>query len=280
MVSRDPGDSAVPDQAQFSGGHVAVALERRGAIAIARMEWPERRNALRPEDADQIRELLQAERSAGAVVLCGGPLAFCAGADLRRIAEVSAEGENTLRRVIYQSFQGLTKAIRDFPGIVISAVDGPALGLGADIALICDICYVGKTGWIQQGWANIGAVPGTGGAWITRRRAGSTAAWQFVMDQRRWSGPELQAAGLATYVDGMAENFAVDRAEWITNFSVDVAQAYKSLFIRADEESYEVHLERCGSYQARIVTTPEHRRRSSDALTRKENDNSQKTAPQ
>jgi enoyl-CoA hydratase/carnithine racemase len=255
---------------------VTVALEHRGAIAIVRMEWPERRNALRPEDADQIRELLQAEVATGAVVLCGGPMAFCAGADLRRMAELAAGGENVLRQVIYRSFQGLAKAIRDFPGVVISAVDGPALGLGADIALICDVCYVGNGGWMQQGWADIGAVPGTGGAWITRRRAGSTAAWQFVMDQRRWTGPELQAAGLATYVDGMAEEYAVGRAEWITNFPADVAQAYKSLFVRADEESYEVHLERCGSYQARIVTKPEHSRRTSDALTRKGNGNSQK----
>jgi enoyl-CoA hydratase/carnithine racemase len=244
-----------------------VTVTREAAVATIRMEWQERRNALRPEDADEIREAMLKEESADAVILCGGPQAFCAGADLKRIQELAKGGESVIRNTIYRSFQGLAKAIRDFPGPVIAAVDGPALGLGADLALVCDICYVGETGWIDQGWARIGAIPGIGGAWLTLRRAGYTAAWEFVMSQRRWTGPELERLGLAIDGGASAENTAAERARWLTSHTGNVARAYKSLFRRATEESYEVHLERCGSFQGRLATDPDHRKQALSVLS-------------
>lgn len=246
-----------------------VTIENLGPVAVIRMEFPERRNALRPEDADEISSLIRAqEKTAEAIVLCGGPLAFCAGADLRKIQELAAGGEAAVRKFIYSSFQGLARTIREFPGVVISAVDGPATGLGADIALTCDVCYVGNGGWIEQGWAKIGAIPGIGGAWTTVRKAGYSAAWQFVMEQRRWSGPEIEALGLAISVDGSAEEHAVERAKWITGHTGEVTRAYKSLLVHSDEESFGVHVERCANYQARLVTDPERQARRLDVLDR------------
>lgn len=250
---------------------MAVTTEQRGPVSLVRLHWPERRNALRPEDADEVRAAIAAQE-ADVVVLCGSPLAFCAGADLYRIAEIAQGGEAALRQQIYRSFQGLARAIRGFPGLVVSAVDGPATGLGADLALVCDACYVGTGGWMQQGWANVGAVPGIGGAWLTVRRAGYTAAWQFVLEQRRWTGPELEDAGLAVHVDGSAEEHAVARGQWLAGFPGELPKAYKSLFVHAGDESYEVHLERAGAFQARIVTNPAHRQHSLRVLEPREAD--------
>ncbi|HET6187970.1 MAG TPA: enoyl-CoA hydratase/isomerase family protein [Trebonia sp.] len=244
-----------------------VTVSKEGAVATIRMEWQERRNALRPENADEIRALLADLDDTEAVILAGGEQSFCSGADLRRVQEiVAAGGEAAIRNTIYRSFQGLAKAIRGFPGVVIAAVDGPALGLGADLALVCDATYVGSTGWIDQGWSRIGAIPGIGGAWLTLRRAGYTAAWEFAMSGRRWSGPELERIGLAISAPGKAEDTAAERARWITSHPGGVARAYKSLFLRATEESYEVHLERCGSYQGRLASDPQHRRQALSVL--------------
>lgn len=247
---------------------MTIVVDERGPVTLVRMDLQERRNALRPEDADEISAAIRSLDSPGAVVLCGGPQAFCAGADLRKIQELAAGGEAAVRKYIYRSYQGLARTIRECPGVVISAVDGPALGLGTDIALVCDVCYVGSGGWIEQGWAKIGAIPGIGGAWITAKRAGYSAAWQFVMEARRWTGPQLEALGMAISVDGSAEEHALERAAWITSHTGGVASAYKSLLLRSSEESYEVHLERCGAYQARFVTDPERQARRLDPLDR------------
>lgn len=246
-----------------------LEISAEGAVTTIRLGWPERRNALRPADADELAAALHENESAGAVVLCGSELAFCAGADLLTIQELAKGGESVIRNTIYRSFQGMARAIRAFPGPVIAAVDGPALGLGADLALVCDVCYVGSTGWIDQGWGRIGAVPGIGGAWITVRRAGLTAAWEFVLSQRRHTGAELQALGLAIGVEGSAEHAAVQRARWITSHAVDITRPYKSLLSRCLDESYDVHLERCGNYQGRLATDPAHRKQALDVLANK-----------
>lgn len=246
-----------------------LEIETDGGVTTIRMGWPERRNALRPDDADDIAAALQAHQDAGAIVLCGSELAFCAGADLRTIQELAKGGESVIRNTIYRSFQGMARAIRGFAGPVIAAVDGPALGLGADLALVCDVCYVGPSGWIDQGWGRIGAIPGIGGAWLTVRRAGLTAAWEFVLSQRRWDGPSLQGLGLAIAAEDSAEQTALDRATWLTSHAVDIARPYKALLSKCLDESYDVHLERCGSYQGRLATDPAHRRQALDVLANK-----------
>ena len=240
-----------------------------GQVIVIRLGWPERRNALRPSDADEIVAALREHEDAGAVILCGSDLAFCAGADLRTIQELAKGGESVIRNTIYRSFQGMARAIRAFPGPVIAAVDGPALGLGADLALVCDVCYVGSSGWIDQGWGRIGAIPGIGGAWITVRRAGLTAAWEFVLSQRKFDGPELQALGLAVAVEGSAEDASLDRARWMTSHAVDITRPYKSLLSKSLDESYDVHLERCGNFQGRLATDPAHRKHALDVLANK-----------
>lgn len=229
-----------------------LSVSRENAVTILRLEWQERRNALRPEDANEIRDAINAETEATAIVLCGSTQAFCAGADLRRIQELAAGGEDVIRNNIYRSFQGMVRAIRGFAGVVISAVDGPALGLGADLALACDVCYVGPAGWIDQGWARIGAVPGIGGAYVTSQRAGRTVAWEFMLSQRRWTGEELERVGLAMAAPDGAEVIARQRAEWLADYPPDLARAYKSLIGHSEEESFDVHLERAGAYQAKL----------------------------
>lgn len=252
--------------AQVNGGSMSLEVAVDGSVATLRMSWHERRNALRPEDADEIIAALHSVSECGAVVLCGDQSAFCAGADLVRIRELAAGGEAVVRNTIYRSFQGMAKAVRSFPGVVIAAVDGPALGLGADLALVCDVCYVGVAGWIEQGWGRIGAIPGIGGGWITIRRGGLSAAWEFVMSQRRWNGPALERLGLAIATQGSAEECAMDRARWVTSYTPDISRAYKSLLSRSLEESYDVHLERCGNYQGRLASDPQHRQRTAEVL--------------
>ncbi|GAA1017586.1 hypothetical protein Aple_023650 [Acrocarpospora pleiomorpha] len=162
----------------------------------------------------------------------------------------------------------MAKAIRNFHGPVISAVDGPALGLGTDLALVADVCYVGETGWIEQGWGKIGAIPGIGGAYLTAHRAGKAAAWEFVMSQRRWTGPELERLGLAIAAED-AEKTAVERAQWITSKPGGAAEMYKSLLQHVFDESYDVHLERCRNYQARLRMDPARQNIAAQVLDEK-----------
>jgi len=124
---------------------VPIAWEVRGAVGIARIDRPERRNALNAELCSELLANLRKHRDLGAVVIAGtGDRAFCAGADLGRRAADTEEGElehgggDTFR----PAFEDLLDAIVDYPAPVIAAVNGVALGAGMQLAVACDVRVV------------------------------------------------------------------------------------------------------------------------------------------
>lgn len=106
-------------------------------VARVHLARPERLNAVVPAVVDGLVDAL--ERAAGearAVVLAGRGRAFCAGHDLKEPTSVETPVETRLR---LERIQDVTRRIRSFPGIVIAAVHGYALGAGCEFALGCDL---------------------------------------------------------------------------------------------------------------------------------------------
>jgi enoyl-CoA hydratase len=122
---------------------VPIRWERDGAVGVAVIDRPERRNALSAELCDELREHVEQNGDLRAVVISGsGDRAFCAGADLgRRATEVGGlehGGGDSFR----PAFESLLDAIVASPPPVIAAVNGAALGAGMQLAVACDLRVV------------------------------------------------------------------------------------------------------------------------------------------
>jgi enoyl-CoA hydratase/carnithine racemase len=122
---------------------VPIRWERDGAVGVAVIDRPERRNALSAELCDELREHVEQNGDLRAVVISGsGDKAFCAGADLgRRATEVGGlehGGGDSFR----PAFESLLDAIVASPPPVIAAVNGAALGAGMQLAVACDLRVV------------------------------------------------------------------------------------------------------------------------------------------
>lgn len=207
-----------------------VRVEGRGPATVVTMSWPHKRNALGPDEAGELAEALrEAGRRDGSVVVLAGEGAFCAGGDLPTIAQITQEMSiEEIRRTVYERFQGVIRALRDCPIPTIAAVDGPAVGLGMDLALACDQRFVGPTGWMQQGWARAGLIAGTGGvALVHRLRPG--LLWRLVANQDRLGSAECERFGLAEATDGSALDAALARAEALARIPREVLGHYARL---------------------------------------------------
>ena len=181
---------------------MGVQISREGSTAILRFDWPERRNALGPEQARSILDALstiEEDPEARALVLTGTGT-FCAGGDLQQLRGIAQRGPDAVRQSIYGIFQELVRRLLDLRMPTAAALDGPAIGLGMDIALACDRRFVGPRGWMLQGWSLVGLIPGTGGAHLLQRRC-SGKFWSLLASTDRLGPEQLAEYGLATVAD-------------------------------------------------------------------------------
>jgi enoyl-CoA hydratase/carnithine racemase len=232
---------------------MGVSIETVGEAAVVTLRWPEQRNALGPAEAREVAEAIAEAGSArpGAVVLTGEG-AFCAGGDLRTFAELSARYEPAqIRERVYGNVQAMIRNLRDAPAPTIAAVDGPAVGLGMDLALACDVCFVGPQGWMRQGWGRAGLISATAGTWfLERNRRGSI--WPLLAEQPRIGQAEAVATGLAEAGEPSAREAAVARAEMLAAQAPGTLAAYADLARRANwpDDDY---LDRCADYQSEFI---------------------------
>lgn len=165
---------------------MGVVRETYGGIVELSLDWPDVRNAMGPAEAHELTEALQraAADAPGALVLSARGPAFCAGGNLPEILKMAEQGEAAVREAVYGAFQNLFRTLRAFPAPTIAAVDGPAIGFGCDLALACNLMFIGERGWLSQGWAKAGLIPATGGAFYAREKAGAAAPSQMLLKDR------------------------------------------------------------------------------------------------
>lgn len=226
-----------------------MEITRTGDVAELCLDWPERRNAFGVLQARELREALLAVATCAVVIVRAEGRAFCAGGDLREIAALAALGPDAVASAIYSDFQALFRVIDAHEAVLLAAVDGPAVGFGCDLALACDVTFLGARGWLAQGWARLGLIPATGGALYAKRRAGVSGLWRF-MAKERLSPAEADELKLAVAVDD-ARSAARDMARALMELPAEQLRATKALSRLGNVEEY---LPAALAYQREFIT--------------------------
>ena len=237
---------------------MGVSVTVEGDAAVVALDWPRTRNALGPAEvkdlADAIREADRIENIA-AVVLTGNAQAFCSGGDLAQLSAIaSSNTEEYVADVIYTNFHDMIHALEECRNPTIAAVDGPAIGLGMDLVLACDIRLVGPHGSLAQGWGRAGLVPGTGGAYFLDRLAPGLI-WHLIVSGESLTATAAQEHGLAVACEGSAVSRAVEMAHSLARLPRPARQGYVSLErpLRFPSRDY---LAACARIQGGLLTSP------------------------
>ncbi|MBQ1089009.1 enoyl-CoA hydratase/isomerase family protein [Streptomyces sp. B93] len=156
---------------------------------------PEALNALTPDLRERLIQLLSdasADPTVRAVVLTGTGRGFCAGADLRGGAGAGPRVAGDVSRTLRLGAQRLVAAVLDCEKPVIAAVNGTAAGLGAHLALACDLVLAAESARFIEVFVRRGLVPDGGGAYLLPRLIGPHRAKELM-----FFGDALTAADAA-----------------------------------------------------------------------------------
>ena len=158
-----------------------ILSERRGDVLVVTLNRPERLNAAPPQAFEEIAHAIANLDGARAVLFAGSGRAFCSGADVGGGALGSDDPGNTTFKALTQSYNPTMAAIADLDVPVVSAVRGPAAGIGCSLALAADFCVASETAYFLQAFVNIGLVPDGGSSWMLPRLIGRARATEMMM---------------------------------------------------------------------------------------------------
>ncbi|MFD1017738.1 enoyl-CoA hydratase [Thalassobacillus hwangdonensis] len=162
-------------------------LEQKDNVIHLRIARGEKYNALHVEMIEEFVTALEQveENSAQVVVISGKGEGFCAGGDVTMMKEVAEESKFN---EAMQNIEEIVTRIYSMDKIVLSAIHGPAVGLGLSIALAADYVIAVPDARISMNFIGIGLMPDGGGHFWLQERMGTHKAKQFA-----WSGQELRA---------------------------------------------------------------------------------------
>ena len=229
-----------------------VRLEYRGAVAWITIDRPDAGNALNPPSRDRVRDILSglntSHRARAAVITGSGDRFFCTGADLRhsygdvdRSADVPDRVVGDARRMMLDGQHSLFAALLDCDVPVIAAVNGTAAGMGAHLALACDLVIAGDRSKFVEVFARRGLVPDALGAWLLPRIIGVRRTMELFLLAEDLTAGEAHGYGLVNRVvphdevqaaatewaerlaSGPTRSFALTK--WLVNRSLDADRA-------------------------------------------------------
>ena len=183
----------------------AITFEERDGIGIITMNQPKRRNALSPEmraDFAKLLPSLQFNTGLGAIILKGTEGVFCAGGDLKALAENLGKRDTSLdRQRFYHHHEWFQKLLNlEIP--VIAAVDGAAYGAGFSIALSADFILCSDRAKMCCVFPRIGLVPDLGAFFTLPRMVGLQRAKEIMFTGRPLDAQEAKELGIAMEVHG------------------------------------------------------------------------------
>ena len=190
-----------------TGTHDLLA-EVDDGVAVLTMNRPERRNALSAAmlaAMDRLLADLAADEDVRCVVLTGAGGAFCAGGDVKGMAEQSAEGggRGTFAAAVERqrhSQRATSGRLWAMPKPTIAALPGPAAGAGLSLALACDLRYAATSAVLTTAFARVALAGDYGGTWFLTRLVGSGKARELYYFSERLGAEEAAELGIVNAV--------------------------------------------------------------------------------
>lgn len=192
-----------------------IVEKRPSGVAVVTMNRPEILNAINWDMHDELEQIfvhLDHDKSVHAVVLTGAGRGFCSGGDQKSLDKGALPSPT-------RSGRHLIRNMLEIEVPVIAAVNGVAVGLGATLALFCDIIFASPTARFADTHVNAGVVAGDGGAIMWPLLIGPVRAKHYLMTGAFVSAEKAAEMGMINEVisDRDVKDAAIEYAELLAS---------------------------------------------------------------
>jgi 2-(1,2-epoxy-1,2-dihydrophenyl)acetyl-CoA isomerase len=189
QIEPSAGAGVKPAGQTAQADYKKVKVEFDGDVLVVKLNDPGTLNAA---GVDLVQELAHVFRSvtervlpARAIVLTGEGRGFCSGANLSGGAGAGGggdvDGKPDAGRALETDYNPTMTLMRDLPVPLVTAVNGPAAGVGCSLALMGDMIVAGESAYFLQAFRNIGLVPDGGSTYLLPRAIGRARAMEMVL---------------------------------------------------------------------------------------------------
>jgi len=244
-----------------------IQFETRGHVAVLTLTRPDKLNAM-PELTDgeafaAVCDRIGGDQGIRCAVITGAGRAFSAGGDVKAMqarAELFAGGATAIRERYRRIVHRVVRAVYELPVPLVAAVNGPAVGLGCDLAGLADIRLASDRARFGVPFLKLGIIPGDGGAWLLPRTIGYARAAELLFTGELIDAETAAAWGLVNRVvahDRLMDE-ALELAGRIAAQPPHALRLAKTLLRQGRESSYEAVLEMSAAMQAIAHLTDDH----------------------
>jgi 2-(1,2-epoxy-1,2-dihydrophenyl)acetyl-CoA isomerase len=219
-----------------------ILVERDGAIGWIRINRPERLNAFAGtmrEDIDSALGALEADPEIACIIITGAGRAFSTGGDVKVMSELIATDDIARFEALVRAGAEIVQRIENMATPVIAAVNGPAAGAGACLALACDMRVASETASIGFTFTRVGLHPDWGGSYFLPRLVGLGLATELIYTGGMLGAERAERLGVFNRVvpHGELENVAKSLAGQIAAAPKTVVEDVKRTLRRSMNSS-------------------------------------------
>jgi enoyl-CoA hydratase/carnithine racemase len=245
----------------------ALLFEKNGPLVTLTINRPESRNPLGEEGDGELfadaAARINGDRNVRCVILTGAGSAFSAGGNVKAMRERSGAFAGAGVHIRERYRNGIHRIVRSLWGVevpMIAAVNGPAIGLGNDVACLADMRLAADNAIFGATFLRIGLVPGDGGSWILPRTIGHARAAELFFTGDTIDAQTALSWGLVSRVVPAAQLMEEARAlaGRICRQPPDALRMTKRMMRESQSVSFDTIMEMSAAMQSLVHLTEDH----------------------
>ena len=233
-----------------------------GKLKIAYLNQPDTMNALTKPSLGDLKDFIKEcsdDPTVRCVAISGRGRAFCSGQNLDDAFVQGNEHHDNdiIRKIVTDYYNPLMLEITRCKKPVVALVNGPAVGAGAMLALICDFVLANEKAYFAQAFSNIGLIPDTGGTYFLPKLLGRQLANYLAFTGKKLSAEESKSYGLVAEVFTEEEfnSKSLEILEKVSNMPTVGLKLTKKAFANSYNNTLKQQLELEGDLQQEAAET-------------------------